>query len=248
MITLKNAKEIEIMREAGIISAKALEKAGRAVTPGITTKELDRIIAKEIKAHGAEASFLGYDGFPASACISINNEVIHGIPGKRVINEGDIVSIDVGAFWNGFHGDTAGTFAAGRISDEAKALMDATRESLEAAISIIKPGVRIGDISSCVQKYVEARGFDAVTKFVGHGIGRQLHEKPDVPNAGEPGRGARLLPGMTIALEPMINAKGSDVYILKDKWTVVTATGCLSAHYEHTLAVTENGVAVLTRL
>ena len=234
------------MREACRISAKALQLAGEAVQPGVTTGEIDRLVRKYIESEGATPSFLGYGGFPGSACISVNDEVIHGIPGKRVIHAGDIVSVDVGAHFNGYHGDNAATFGAGDISPEAQALMDATRESLQEGIRAAKAGNRIGDIGAAVQRYVEVRGYSVVRQFVGHGVGTNLHEDPSVPNFGTPGRGPRLLPGMTIAIEPMINQGTCDVRTLKDGWTVVTKDGKLSAHFEHTVAITADGPVILT--
>ncbi len=246
MIVLKNNTELEAMRTACRISAGALQAGGEAVQPGVTTKEIDRIIHRFITAAGAKPSFLGYGGFPASACISINGEVIHGIPSDRVIAEGDIVSIDVGAYIGGYHGDNAATFAAGAISDTAQRLLDATRESLYMGINAACAGARIGDIGYAVQTYCEQRGFSVVRKYVGHGVGRDLHEAPDVPNYGAAGRGVRLVPGMTLAIEPMINEKGADVRVLSDHWTVVTTDGGLSAHFEHTIAVTSEGPVILT--
>ena len=234
------------MREACRISAKALQIGGAAVEPGVSTLEIDRVIRKYIESEGAKPSFLGYGGFPASACISINETVIHGIPGKRIIRAGDIVSIDVGAYFNGFHGDNAATFGAGDISPEAQRLLDATRESLMEGIRAAQAGGRIGDIGSAVQRYVEVRGYSVVRQFVGHGVGTDLHEDPSVPNFGTPGRGPRLVPGMTIAIEPMVNMGGPDVRILPDGWTTVTTDGKLSAHFEHTIAVTDNGPVIMT--
>ncbi|MBR7092898.1 MAG: type I methionyl aminopeptidase, partial [Clostridia bacterium] len=228
------------------ISAKALQIGGAAVEPGVSTLEIDRVIRKYIESEGAKPSFLGYGGFPASACISINETVIHGIPGKRIIHEGDIVSIDVGACLNGYHGDNAATFGAGDISPEAQRLLDATRESLMEGIRAAQAGHRIGDIGSSVQRYVEVRGYSVVRQFVGHGVGTDLHEDPSVPNFGTPGRGPRLVPGMTIAIEPMVNMGVPDVRILPDGWTTVTTDGKLSAHFEHTIAVTDNGPVILT--
>ena len=246
MISIKNKRELQAMKEACVISARALKLAGEAVQPGVTTAEIDREIRRYIESQGAKPSFLGYGGFPASACISINNEVIHGIPGKRVIKAGDIVSVDVGAFYNGFHGDNAATFAAGDVSPEAQALMDATRECLYEGIKAAKAGNRIGDIGAAVQRYVEVRGYSVVRQFVGHGVGANLHEDPSVPNFGTPGRGPRLLPGMTIAIEPMINAGVYGVKILNDGWTTITADGKLSAHFEHSVAITPDGPVILT--
>ncbi len=247
MISVKSSRDLLAMRDACRISAQALELAGSLVRPGITTGEIDREVRRFIEKAGAKPSFLGYGGFPASACISVNDTVIHGIPGTQVIREGDIVSVDVGAYYNGFHGDNAATFAAGAISPEAQALLDATRESLYEGIKAAVPGNRVGDIGAAVQRYVEARGYSVVRQFVGHGVGTDLHEDPNVPNFGTPGRGPRLVPGMTIAIEPMINMGGCEVKILADKWTTVTADGSLSAHFEHTIAITTNGPVILTR-
>lgn len=246
MITLKTRKELLAMREAGRISAQALQTAGQHIRAGMTTKELDRILYDFIRSKGATPSFLGYGGFPGTACISVNNEVIHGIPGSRKLREGDIVSIDVGALYKGFHGDNAYTFAVGKISPEAQKLLDVTRESLYRGIAAAQSGGRIGDIGYAVQSYVEQNGFAVVRKYVGHGVGRDMHESPEVPNFGKAGRGVRLTPGMVIAIEPMINAKGTDVRVLGDKWTVVTSSGALSAHFENTIAITEHGPVILT--
>lgn len=247
MISIKNSRELRLMREACRVSAKALELAGKAVEPGVTTGEIERIVRQYIESEGAKPNFM-IAGFPASACISVNEEVIHGIPGKRVIREGDIVSVDVGALLNGYNGDNAATFAAGKVSAEAQALMDTTRESLYEGIRMATAGNRVGDIGAAVQRYVEMRGYSVVRQFVGHGVGTDLHEEPNVPNFGTPGRGPRLLPGMTLAIEPMINAGVSDVSVLKDGWTTVTADGKLSAHFEHTVAITPDGPVILTRL
>ncbi len=246
MIAIKNSRELSLMKEACVISARALQLAGEAVEPGVTTAELDRMIRKYIESQGAKPSFLGYGGFPASACISVNETVIHGIPDKRVIKAGDIVSIDVGAHLNGYHGDNAATFAAGDISPQAQALLDATRESLYEGIAQAIAGNRVGDISAAVQQYVEMRGYSVVRQFVGHGVGTNLHEDPSVPNFGTPGRGPRLLPGMTLAIEPMVNMGVPDVEVLKDGWTTVTRDGKLSAHFEHTIAITKDGPVILT--
>ena len=246
MVAIKNSRELRVMREACVVSARALQKAGEAVEPGVTTGEIDRVVRRYIESQGATPSFLGYGGFPASACISVNNTVIHGIPGKQVIHAGDIVSVDVGACLNGYHGDNAFTFAAGDISPEAQALLDATRESLYEGIRAAVTGGRIGDIGAAVQRYVEVRGYSVVRQFVGHGVGTNLHEDPSVPNFGTPGRGPRLLPGMTIAIEPMINAGTHEVKILGDGWTTVTSDGKLSAHFEHTVAITRDGPVILT--
>ena len=248
MIVLKTSRELAIMREAGRISAMALKVAGEAVEPGVSTWEIDRVARKYIESQGAVPSFLGYGGFPASACISVNNVVIHGIPSKRqIIKAGDIVSIDIGAMFEGFNGDNAYTFACGEISAEAQRLLDATRESLYEGIKQATAGNRLGDIGSAVQRYVEARGYSVVRDFVGHGVGAKLHEDPSVPNYGTPGRGVRLLPGMTIAIEPMVNQGGHQVQVQKDGWTTVTRDGKLSAHFEHTVAITPDGPVILTR-
>lgn len=247
MISLKTERQIKLMREACIISARALRLGGEAVQPGVTTQEIDNIVRKYIEGCGATPSFLGYGGFPASACISINDEVIHGIPSsKRVIKNGDIVSLDIGAFFNGYHGDNAATFAAGDVTPEAQALMDATRESLYQGIAQAKVGNRLGDISYAIQRYVEDRGFSVVRDFVGHGVGANLHEDPSVPNYGTPSRGVRLAKGMTIAIEPMINAGTEKIKVLPDGWTVKTLDGKLSAHFEHTIAITGDGPVILT--
>ncbi len=247
MIVLKTSRELAIMKEACVISAGALKTVGLAVQPGITTAELDRIAEEYIRSKGAVPNFKGYQGYPATACISINNEVIHGIPSKqRVLREGDIVSVDLGAELGGYHGDNAATFAVGDVSPEAKRLMDTTRESLYAGIKAACAGNRIGDISYAVQSYVEAKGYSVVRQFVGHGVGTRLHEEPEVPNFGREGRGIRLLPGMTLAIEPMVNAGIYDVKVLKDGWTTVTADGSLSAHFEHTVAITPDGPQIMT--
>ncbi len=247
MIVLKTGRELKIMKEACRISAGALQLVGRAVEPGVTTAELDRIAEEYIRSEGAVPNFKNYDGYPATACISVNNEVIHGIPTeKRKIKQGDIVSVDLGAMFEGYHGDNAATFACGDISDEAKRLMDATKESLYEGIKAARAGGRIGDIGHAVQSYVEARGYSVVRQFVGHGVGTHLHEAPEVPNFGIPGRGIRLLPGMTIAIEPMVNIGKPDVKIMPDGWTVLTKDGSLSAHFEHTVAVTSDGPQIMT--
>ena len=248
MIVLKTSRELAIMREAGRISAMALKVAGEAVEPGVSTWEIDRVARKYIESQGAVPSFLGYGGFPASACISVNNVVIHGIPSKRqIVKAGDIVSIDIGAIYEGFNGDNAYTFPCGDIAPQAQRLLDATRESLYEGIKQAKAGNRLGDIGSTVQRYVEARGYSVVRDFVGHGVGAKLHEDPSVPNYGTPGRGVRLLPGMTIAIEPMVNQGGYEVQVQKDGWTTVTRDGKLSAHFEHTVAITPDGPVILTK-
>lgn len=248
MIVLKTRREIELMREAGRISARALQLAGEAVQPGITTAEIDKIAYDFIISQGAKPSFLNYNGFPATACISINNEVIHGIPDdKHIIKEGDIVSIDLGAVINGFHGDNAATFACGKISPAATRLCDTTREALYVGLSKAVAGNRLGDIGSAIYEYCASRGYGIVRDYTGHGIGSKLHEDPSVPNYGKPGKGARLLPGMTIAIEPMINEGTENVKVLRNNWTVVTADGKLSAHFEHTVAITDGECIILTQ-
>ena len=247
MVVLKTSRELKAMRDAGRISSRALKLAGEAVEPGVSTLEIDRIVRKYIEEQGATPSFLNYGGFPASACISVNDVVIHGIPRKhQILKQGDIVSIDVGAFYEGFHGDNAWTFPCGEVSKEAQDLMDVTRESLFEGINAARPGNRLGDIGSAVQRYVEARGYSVVRDFVGHGVGANLHEDPSVPNYGTPGRGVRLLPGMTIAIEPMVNQGVHTVETLSDNWSVVTSDGKLSAHFEHTIAITPDGPVILT--
>lgn len=246
MIVLKTNRELALMREACAISAGALKAAGEAVEPGVTTAEIDKIAYDYIKKNGAEPNFLNLYGFPATACISINDEVIHGIPGDRVIKAGDIVSIDLGAKLHGFNGDNAATFAAGDISPEAKRLCDTTRESLYEGIRMAVAGGRVGDIGAAVSSYCEKRGFSVVREYVGHGVGRELHEEPSVPNFGTPGRGVRLIPGMTIAIEPMINMGKAGVKKLPDGWTVKTKDGSLSAHFEHTVAITPDGPKIMT--
>lgn len=248
MIVLKTSRELAIMKEACVISAGALKTVGLAVQPGISTAELDRIAEEYIRSKGAVPNFKGYQGYPATACISINNEVIHGIPSKqRILKEGDIVSVDLGAMYEGYHGDNAATFAVGAVSPEAQRLMDITREALYKGIDAAVSGGRIGDISAAVQQHAEGAGFSVVRQFVGHGVGKKLHEEPEVPNFGTAGRGVRLIPGMTLAIEPMINMGTPGVRTLKDGWTVETADGALSAHFEHTIAITSNGPVILTR-
>ena len=247
MIVLKTNRELKIMREAGRISANALKLAGEAIEPGVSTWEIDRVARHYIEEQGATPSFLGYGGFPASACISVNDVVIHGIPHKdKIIKKGDIVSIDVGAIFEGFNGDNAWTFPCGDVSEEAQTLMDTTRESLFEGIKAAKAGSRIGDVGSAVQRYAEARDYSVVRDYVGHGVGAKMHEDPSVPNYGTPGRGVRLLPGMTIAIEPMINQGVKEVKTLQDGWTTVTADRKLSAHFEHSVAITQDGPVILT--
>ncbi len=249
MILVKNATQIKAMKEAGRITGEAILLGGEAVREGVTTKHIDDIIHHHITKCGAVPSFLGYGGFPASACISVNEQVIHGIPSKDVVlKEGDIVKIDVGAFYKGFHGDSANTFIVGNGSPEAKKLIEVTRESFYRGVANALPGNRIGDIGSAVEEYVKENGFSVVKKYVGHGVGHDLHESPDVPNYGTPGKGVRLQSGMTIAIEPMVCVGSGAVRELDDGWTVVTADGKLSAHYEHTIAITDDGVILLTKV
>ena len=250
MIHIKTEKELEKMRVAGRLTAIARKAAADAVKPGVTTWEIDRIVRKTIEDAGAKPSFLGYGGFPGSACISINQEIIHGIPSShRIIEEGDIVKIDVGAYIHGFHGDSANTFPCGNVSEEAKKLIAVTKRSWElGAEAAGKEGARIGDIGAAVDGYVVANGFSTVKKYVGHGVGENLHEDPNVPNFGTAGRGARLCRGMVIAIEPMVNVGRPEVKELANNWTVVTKDGSLSAHYEHTIALTADGVEVLTKV
>lgn len=249
MIVLKTTGELARMKEACVIAAGALKAAGEAVHPGATTAEIDRAAHSFITKHGAIPTFLGYNGYPAASCISINDEVIHGIPSKhRIVHEGDLVSIDVGATFNGYVGDNAATFAAGEISPEAKRLSDTTRESLYVGIAAAVAGGRIGDIGHAIQSYCEERGFTVVREYTGHGVGATMHEDPSVPNFGTPGRGVRLLPGMTIAIEPMINQGSPAIRQLADGWTVKTKDGKLSAHFEHTVAITADGPVILTKI
>lgn len=249
MIVLKTSHELELMKTACRISAEALQLAGEAVKPGVSTWEIDKVAHDYIIKQGAEPNFLGLYGFPGTACISINDEVIHGIPSKkRILKPGDIVSIDLGAKINGYNGDNAATFAVGEISPEAQRLCDTTKESLYKGIEAVVAGGRVGDIGHAVQEYCESRGYGVVREYEGHGVGTKLHEDPGVPNFGTAGRGIRLLPGMTIAIEPMINEGTYKVKQLSDGWTVKTADGKLSAHFEHTVAITDNGPVILTRV
>ena len=237
------------MKEAGRITGEALLVARDHVRPGVSTKELDTLIRAYIEKCGAKPSFLGYAGFPGSACISINDEVIHGIPSKtRILEEGDIVKIDVGAFYKGFHGDSARTIPVGKVSKEAETLIKATRESFFAGVEMAKAGNRIGDIGSAIENCVKAYGYSVVRRYIGHGVGQELHEQPDVPNYGTAGRGVRLFNGMTLAIEPMVNIGTHEVIELSDGWTVKTADKSLSAHYENTIALTPDGVMILTEV
>ena len=248
MIQIKNHEQIAIMKEAGRITAEALLIAQENVREGVTTKHLDKLIREHIERSGAKPSFLNYNGFPASACISINDEVIHGIPSnKRILQEGDIVKVDVGAFYKGFHGDSARTFPVGKVSTEAAKLIEVTEQSFFEGIKQLKPGNRLGDLGNAIDTYVKSYGFSTVKKYIGHGIGHNLHESPDVPNFGTAGRGQRLCAGMTLAIEPMINVGTDSVIELNDGWTVKTADGKLSAHYENTVAILPDEVIILTK-
>lgn len=246
MVSLKTSKELSDMKLSCQISAQALKLAGELIRPGVSTAHVNKMVHEFIVSQGAKPTFLGYGGFPAACCISINDEVIHGIPSDRIIREGDIVSVDVGAAINGYTGDNAATFAAGAVSEEARKIMEVTEQCLYKAIEAAQPGNRLGDVGYAVQSYAESFGFAVVRDFVGHGVGKKLHEEPEVPNYGTPGRGLRLLPGMTLAIEPMINVKGSAVKTLKNG-TVLTASGSLSAHFEHTIAITADGPVILTK-
>lgn len=246
MISLKSPREIEAMRRAGRITAQARALAGSMIKPGITTLEIDKAVRRFIVSQGAKPSFLGYGGFPGSACISVNEEVIHGIPGPRVLKEGDIVSIDVGAFIGGFHGDCAATYPCGQVSDEAMRLIEVTRQSFWEGMKMARQGQRVSDIGHAVQEYVEKNGFSVVRDFVGHGIGAKLHEAPEVRNYGPAGHGPRLQPGMTLAVEPMVNMGDWQVKVLADKWTTVSLDGSLTAHYENSILITDGDPEILT--
>lgn len=246
MIVLKTPVEIEVMREAGRVTATALRLVGEAVKPGVTTRELDTIAEEYIRSEKAKPAFLGYHGFPATLCTSINDQVVHGIPGSTVLREGDVLSVDCGAVVDGYFGDAALTFPVGEVSASAAALLDATRRSLDAGIAKARPNMRLYDIGSAVQQVAEGAGFSVVREYVGHGIGRAMHEEPQIPNFGQAGKGPQLKPGMVFAIEPMINAGGYEVRSLADGWTVVTVDGAMSAHFEHTVAITEDGPVILT--
>lgn len=248
MIILKSRQEIAYMRQAGRIVALTLQELGKRVRPGVTTGELNQFADDFIRRAGGVPAFLNYQGFPASICTSVNNEVVHGIPGLRRLENGDIISIDVGAFYQGYCGDSSYTFPVGEISEEARRLLEVTREALERGIAQAVPGNRIGDISFAIQSFVEGHGYQVVRDFVGHGIGKKMHEEPQVPNFGKPGHGPRLEPGMALAIEPMVNAGNYEVAVMPNHWTVVTKDGSLSAHFEHTVVVTEGQPEVLTRL
>jgi len=247
MITLKSSHEIQLMRQAGRITAAARALAGAMVAPGVSTREIDKAVYRFITSQGAVPSFLHYNGYPASVCISVNDEVIHGIPGHRVLREGDIVSVDVGAYKDGFHGDCAATYPCGEISEEARRLIEVTRQSFFEGLRYAREGYRLPDLSGAIQKYVESNGFSVVREYVGHGIGSKMHEAPEVPNYVEPRMGRpRFLRGMTIAVEPMVNAGGAAVKVMPDGWTVKTAGGRLSAHYENTILITDGEPELLT--
>ena len=245
-VVIKSSREIAVMRQAGRITAEILEILKSRLKPGMKTIELDSIAGNELKKRGAKPSFRGYRGFPADICVSINDEIVHGIPGERLIEEGDIVSIDLGVIYGGFQGDAAVTIGVGRISPKAARLIGATRDALEAGISAACAGARLGDISASIQRYAEAAGYEVVREYTGHGIGRQMHESPQVPNFGKAGTGLLLKAGMTMALEPMFNCGSWRTRIDEDLWTVRTADGGLSAHFEHTIAITDDGPEVLT--
>ncbi|WP_080849030.1 type I methionyl aminopeptidase [Cytobacillus gottheilii] len=248
MIICKTEREIAIMREAGRIVALTHEELKKHITPGITTKELDSIAESFIKKHDAYPSFKGYNGFSGSICASVNDELVHGIPGDRVLKNGDIISIDIGAKYNGYHGDSAWTYAVGRIDDDTKRLLDVTEQSLYTGLKEAIPGERLSNISHAIQTYAESNGFSIVREYVGHGIGQDLHEEPQIPHYGPPNKGPRLKPGMVLAVEPMVNAGSRYVKTLADQWTVVTVDGSKCAHFEHTIAITETGYEILTVL
>ena len=246
MITLKSAHEIEAMRLAGKITAAARALAREMVKPGVTTQQIDKAVFHFIREQGAIPSFLHYNGYPASICISVNDEIIHGIPGKRVLREGDIVSVDVGAYIGGYHGDCAGTYPCGQVCDEALRLIRVTQDSFFEGLKFAREGYRLSDISHAVQTFVEANGYSVVREYVGHGIGRNMHEAPEVPNYGKPGHGPRLLRGMTLAVEPMVNAGTAAIKQMPDGWTVKTADGKYAAHYENTILITAGDPELLT--
>jgi methionyl aminopeptidase len=248
MITVKSESELQMMRKASRVVGEALLEMGRRVKPGVTTGELDKFANGYLAKHGCTPAFLGYHGYPATLCTSVNEEVVHGIPGKRVLEEGDIVGIDLGAFYQGYCGDSSRTFPVGKVPEETRKLLEVTWEALQRAIGQCKPGMRIGDIGYAVQAYVEAQGCSIVKDYVGHGIGSSMHEEPQVPNFGEAGKGPVMRPGMTLALEPMVNLGGDAVKVLENGWTVVTKDGRNSAHFEDTVAITLEGCENLTRV
>ncbi|MBU9710785.1 type I methionyl aminopeptidase [Evansella tamaricis] len=247
MIICKTPRELEIMRVAGQIVALTHQELKKHIKPGITTLELDSIADKIIRQHDAIPSFKGYNGFTGSICASVNEELVHGIPGKRVLKEGDIISIDIGANYNGYHGDSAWTYPVGEISEASKKLLEVTENSLYKGLTEAKPGERLSNISHAIQTYVEAYGFSVVREYVGHGVGQELHEDPQIPHFGPPGKGPRLKPGMVLAVEPMVNAGSRHVRTLKDNWTVVTTDGKMCAHFEHTIAILDEGYEILTK-
>ncbi|MCE5172583.1 type I methionyl aminopeptidase [Paenibacillus profundus] len=248
MIICKSEVELGFMREAGRIVAETHRLLAKSIEPGITTRELDSIAETFIHSQGATPSFKGYNGFSGSICTSVNEELVHGIPGKRKLNEGDIISIDIGAEYRGYHGDSAWTYGVGAISESAQQLLDVTEQSLFAGLALVKPDVRLYTISHAIQRVIEDAGFSVVREYVGHGVGAELHEEPQIPNYGIPDRGPRLKPGMTLAIEPMVIAGERHVKTLADNWTVVTVDGTLCAHFEHTVAVTPDGCEILTKL
>ncbi|MGN7360902.1 type I methionyl aminopeptidase [Paenibacillus sp. SAF-054] len=248
MIICKSETELGFMREAGRIVAETHRLMAQHIQPGITTGELDAIADHYIRSQKALPSFKGYNGFPASICASVNDQLVHGFPGKRKLNEGDIITLDIGAQYRGYHGDSAWTYPVGRITDEAQRLLDVTEQSLYAGLELVKPDVRLFTISHAIQRVIEDAGFSVVREYVGHGVGAELHEEPNIPNFGVPDRGPRLKPGMVLAIEPMVNAGSRFVKTLEDNWTVVTVDGSLCAHFEHTVAVTEQGHEILTKL
>lgn len=247
-MVVKSAQELDVMHRAGRVVAQTLAVLQESIKAGMTTKDLDAIAEDTIRSLGATPSFIGYRGFPASLCVSINDEIVHGIPGDRVINDGDVVSMDVGAIVDGFHGDAAVTVGVGNITSEAQKLIDAARDALYEGIATAVVGARLGDVSAAVQRVAESRGYSVVREYVGHGIGRRMHEEPAVPNYGKPGRGILLQPGMALAIEPMLNIGDWRTRVLDDNWTVVTEDGSLSAHFEHSMAVIESGPEILTQL
>lgn len=248
MIICKSETELGFMREAGRIVAETHRLMAKHIEPGITTGELDAIADHYIRSQKALPSFKGYNGFPASICASVNDQFVHGFPGKRKLNEGDIVTLDIGAQYRGYHGDSAWTYPVGKISEEAQRLLDVTEASLYAGLELVKPDVRLFTISHAIQRVIEDAGFSVVREYVGHGVGAELHEEPQIPNFGVPDRGPRLKPGMVLAIEPMVNAGSRYVKTLEDNWTVVTVDGSLCAHFEHTVAVTAEGHEILTKL
>ncbi|TCO74993.1 type I methionyl aminopeptidase [Marinisporobacter balticus] len=248
MIILKSSKEIECMKEAGKIVACTHEVVREAIKPGITTKELDEIAEKEIKKYGAIPSFKGYQGFPASICASINEEVVHGIPGLKILKDGDIISVDIGALYKGYNGDSAKTHPVGKVTEDALKLIEVTKESFYEGLKFCRVDNRLSDVSHAVQKYVEDHGYSVVRDFVGHGIGRDMHEDPQIPNFGPPGKGPRLQAGMCLAIEPMVNMGTYNVKVLQNNWTVVTLDKKWSAHYEHSIAITKDDPIILTSL